>query len=88
MDGEGVLRNRNIWGHHILAQSRGEGLNYYLQNYHHDVVALTGEDGAVLNRYDYDAFGNVLEAEETVSNRFKYSGEQYDGIMGQYYLLY
>jgi len=40
----------------------------------------------VVNRYRYDAFGNILEAWERVHNRFKYAGEQYDEITGQYYL--
>ena len=40
----------------------------------------------MVNRYRYDAFGNILEAWERVHNRFKYAGEQYDEITGQYYL--
>lgn len=40
----------------------------------------------VLNRYIYDAFGNVIECEESVENRFRFAGEQYDQITGQYYL--
>lgn len=40
----------------------------------------------VLNRYTYDAFGNTLECEEQVHNRFRYLGEQYDPVSQQYYL--
>ena len=40
----------------------------------------------VLNRYTYDAFGNTLECEEQVHNRFRYRGEQYDPVSQQYYL--
>ena len=32
------------------------------------------------------AFGNIVEAKEQVHNRFKYAGEQYDQVTGQYYL--
>ncbi|KNY30515.1 RHS repeat-associated core domain-containing protein [Pseudobacteroides cellulosolvens] len=42
--------------------------------------------GAVVNRYQYDAFGNTVEAVEKVQNRFRYAGEQYDQVTGQYYL--
>ena len=40
----------------------------------------------VLNHYEYDAFGNTIRCEEQVHNRFRYTGEQYDPLMGQYYL--
>ena len=42
--------------------------------------------GAVVNRYQYDAFGNTVGAVEKVQNRFRYAGEQYDQVTGQYYL--
>ena len=38
----------------------------------------------VLNHYD--AFGNTVSCEEQVHNRFRYTGEQYDPLTGQYYL--
>lgn len=40
----------------------------------------------VLNHYEYDAFGNTIRCEEQVENRFRYQGEQYDPLTGQYYL--
>ena len=40
----------------------------------------------VLNYYEYDAFGNTIRCEEQVHNRFRYTGEQYDILTGQYYL--
>ena len=40
----------------------------------------------VLNHYEYDAFGNTVSCEEQVHNRFRYTGEQYDILTGQYYL--
>ncbi|HEY9062696.1 MAG TPA: RHS repeat-associated core domain-containing protein [Pseudobacteroides sp.] len=40
----------------------------------------------MVNRYQYDAFGNTVEAVEKVHNRFRYAGEQYDQVTGQYYL--
>jgi len=40
----------------------------------------------VVNRYQYDAFGNTVEAVENVKNRFRYAGEQFDQVTGQYYL--
>lgn len=45
-----------------------------------------GITGNVLNRYEYDAWGNLTTCEEKIKNRFKYNGQQYDQISGQYYL--
>lgn len=44
------------------------------------------EDGEVRNRYEYDAWGNLTVCEETVENRFRFNGQQYDPITQQYYL--
>lgn len=43
-------------------------------------------EGQILNRYEYDAWGNLTACEEKIRNRFKYNGQQYDQISGQYYL--
>ena len=47
---------------------------------------VTDEEGQVLNRYEYDARGNLTTCEETVPNRFKYTAQQFDPITRQYYL--
>ena len=44
------------------------------------------EDCQVLNRYAYDAFGNRVECEEQVENRFGFAGELYDPISALVYL--
>jgi len=86
LDGE-KLRAASIRGHELLMQRNGDGEQYYyLNNVHGDVTALVDGTGAVVNRYQYDAFGNTVEAVEKVQNRFRYAGEQYDQVTGQYYL--
>lgn len=45
-----------------------------------------GQETGVLNHYEYDAFGNTLECKEEVENRFRFTGEIYDAVTGQYYL--
>ena len=42
--------------------------------------------GEIQNHYQYDAFGNGICKEEGIFNRIRYTGQQYDGITGQYYL--
>ena len=43
------------------------------------------EQDRILNQYEYDAFGNTISCKEQVENRFRYMGEQYDPLTGQYY---
>lgn len=87
LDGDYGLKSATIRGHEILAQkSIKDESYYYLNNAHGDVTALLDGKGQVVNRYQYDAFGNTVEAVEKVQNRFRYAGEQYDGVTGQYYL--
>ena len=47
---------------------------------------VDGENEEILNRYEYDAWGNLTTCEEKVPNRFKFNGQQYDPISQQYYL--
>ena len=50
------------------------------------VSAQGREQDRILNQYEYDAFGNTISCKEQVENRFRYMGEQYDPLTGQYYL--
>ncbi|KNY27945.1 RHS repeat-associated core domain-containing protein [Pseudobacteroides cellulosolvens] len=86
LDGE-KLRAASIRGHELLMQRDGSGESYYyLNNVHGDVISLTDSRGAIVNSYKYDAFGNTIQAIEKVQNRFRYAGEQFDSVTGQYYL--
>ncbi|MDE6232224.1 MAG: hypothetical protein K2M60_02590, partial [Lachnospiraceae bacterium] len=40
----------------------------------------------ILCRYEYDAFGNTINAEETIANRYGFTGEMHDDITDMYYL--
>ena len=55
---------------------------YYVNNAHGDVVGLVDAAGAVVNRYQYDAFGNTVEAVENVKNRFRYAGSNLIRLQG------
>jgi RHS repeat-associated protein len=50
------------------------------------ITHMVDEAGAVRNRYEYDAWGNITAQEETVPNRFKFTGQQLDPVTQQYYL--
>ena len=52
-----------------------------------DEAEATAENATeILNHYEYDEFGNLLVCEENMPNRFRYAGEIYDAVLGQYYL--
>ncbi|MEK4159517.1 MULTISPECIES: RHS repeat domain-containing protein [Paenibacillus] len=59
---------------------------YYLYNGHGDVVQILDTNGNVVNSYSYDAWGNITNQKEGISNPFKYAGEIYDEETGLYYL--
>jgi RHS repeat-associated protein len=50
------------------------------------VRSLTDPTGAVTDTYDYDAWGNVLNATGITPNVYGYRGEQYDPVLGLQYL--
>lgn len=60
--------------------------HYYNVDEQGSTVLITDGNQSVKNEYWYDAFGNVLESKEQVHNRITYTGQQFDGITGQYYL--
>ena len=79
---------RYIRGSELIARNTDAVRMYY--HYASDemgsITHVTDEEGNLLNRYEYDAWGNLTTEEEQVSNRFKYMGEQFDPVTQQYYL--
>jgi RHS repeat-associated protein len=65
----------------------GKTFYYYLTDQVGSVLQVIREDGAVMNRYDYDAFGKAVAAHtsETVENRYRFQGREYDAHRGDYY---
>ena len=70
------------YGHRLLYSDDVK----YVLNAHGDVVALLNNSGVVTKRYDYDAFGNELNIDNTDTNPFRYCGEYFDTETGTIYL--
>src|SRR5690348_7040963 len=69
-----------------LVQSNGARVvRYYGYDGHGSVRNITDEGGTVLNTYDYEAFGNVINQTGTVPNVYMFAGEAYDSTLGLYY---
>ncbi|MEE1257594.1 MAG: RHS repeat-associated core domain-containing protein, partial [Lachnospiraceae bacterium] len=80
-------RIRYIRTNELLASDAESARTYY--HYASDEIGnITHvvEDNHVLNHYEYDVWGNLTVCEETVENRFKYNGQQFDPVSQQYYL--
>jgi len=65
---------------------------YYVTNLQGDVIALLNDDGYPVVEYAYDAWGNVVDAEDNsgkylaMLNPLRYRGYVYDRETGLYYL--
>ncbi len=73
-------------GSGIEAAQVGEETYYYHQDEQLSTALLSDHVGKVRDHYRYSAFGEMLEGEESVGNRIRYTGQCYDKIGGQYYL--
>ena len=82
--------NRLIRATELIAANSGADSARTYYHYASDEMGSTthivDEAGAVQNRYEYDAWGNITAQEEAIPNRFKFTGQQLDPVTQQYYL--
>jgi RHS repeat-associated protein len=80
------------YGHDLISQDQVDPLSntwhatFYAYDGHGNVRFLTNESGQVTDTYVYDAFGTLITATGTTTNRYLYTGEQFDPNLGLYYL--
>jgi RHS repeat-associated protein len=74
------------YGLNRISQSQTSGISFYGYDGHGNVRVLTDTTGAITDRYDYDAFGNINSQAGTTPNVYLYSGEQNDPNLSLYYL--
>ena len=74
------------YGMGLLAMTSGTDEYYYVSNGHGDITQLTNSSGTIAEDYAYDAFGNQKDAEHSIYNPFRYSGEYFDSETGFIYL--
>ncbi|OGX61530.1 MAG: hypothetical protein A2189_00925 [Paenibacillus sp. RIFOXYA1_FULL_44_5] len=87
-NGNNAITVNYIRGDRLLAKKDAatNQIYYYLYNGHGDVVQIVDTNGNVVNQYQYDEWGNIVNQSEAIANSFKYAGEQYDSESGLYYL--
>ncbi len=95
MDSRGKLLSRNISGTAAISREIDGQKYFLLYNGEGDVTALSDRNGNLVEKYYYDAFGNVLETVDASNqaivpgkskSTLKYRGYEYDEETKLYYL--
>ncbi|EON91942.1 Rhs family protein [Marinobacter lipolyticus SM19] len=74
------------YGDDVVSQTRAGSASYYLYDGHGSTRALASASGSLTDSYDYDAFGVLLNSTGDTENVYRYTGEQLDPSLDQYYL--
>ncbi len=74
LDENSNVKNREVRGYKLLSKdtSLENRIYFYLHNEHSDITNLVDKENTIKNKYEYDVFGDVTVAEESVDNDFKY----------------
>ncbi len=86
LESDGASETSYTYGHDLVSQ-RVDGQDQY---YHYDrkgtVKSLTNAASNEVVRYNYDAYGVLLNQAGTAQNSHRYTGEYFDEDLGHYYL--
>ncbi len=86
----GTLSRRYTYGLDLVSQSRWTGsawdTHFYLTDGLGSTRALLNSSGNISDTYSYDAYGTLIASTGTTPNDYRFTGEQWDATIGQYYL--
>lgn len=86
----GTVQKTYTYGYILLSQNQFTGSVTTPRFYGYDgggnVRFLTDAAGQITDTYDYDAFGNLINAAGGTINNYLYRGRQFDADLGLYYL--
>jgi RHS repeat-associated protein len=98
LDGNGDILRSYVWRQGIdnllsFTDHTSSSTYYAIKDHQNTVLAMVDEAGAVVESYEYDAYGNttVLDAsgtelsESAIGNRYMFQGREYDSSTGLYY---
>ena len=77
-----LIRSYDLWA----SECEPEKTWYHYASDEQGSTIFITDDNKICNKYDYDAWGNLITCEEIIPNRFLYTGQQFDQITQQYYL--
>ena len=72
--------------HNFHKKADRRTIGFYHFDEQNSTTFITGNNQEIQNSYTYDAFGNIRNQKETLHNRIRYTGQQYDRESNQYYL--
>ncbi len=74
------------YGADLVSQTRAGDTHFFLYDAHGSTKQLVNETESVTDTYEYDAFGEQLDASGSTKNRYLYTGEQFDEAADMYHL--
>ncbi|MEL7356414.1 MAG: SBBP repeat-containing protein [Cyanobacteria bacterium J06560_6] len=83
---DGVIQVVYSHGNDLISQLRETEQGFYHTDSLGSVRLLTDAAGNVENVYTYDPYGSVINQLELQQNAFKFTGEQFDPELNNYYL--
>ncbi|MFN3715069.1 MAG: RHS repeat-associated core domain-containing protein, partial [Alcanivoracaceae bacterium] len=83
----GFTTKQYTYGDDLLSQTDGAGQErFFLYDGLGTTRALADGAGGVTDTYSYEAFGELLASTGSSDNAYRYTGEQFDSGLNQYYL--
>ncbi len=83
---DGEVAVSYVYGLDLIYQERNEKITIYLVDGLGSTRVLTDISGNVVNEYDYEAFGGLIDSSGDTDNSYLFAGEQFDGDLDEYYL--
>ena len=80
--------DKYLWGLNLISQG-GDGSSfrqYHLEDGLGNTRFLTNASGSKIKSYEYDPYGNITRQSGIYDTPFQFQTEQYDDLLGYYYL--
>jgi RHS repeat-associated protein len=72
-------------GNDLISQNRNGESSFYHVDGLGSTRALSDTSGNLINTYNYQAFGELLNSTGVSQNKYLFTGEQFDSVLGDYY---
>jgi RHS repeat-associated protein len=82
----GVVQRAYTYGLKLISQRQGGAASFYGYDGHGSVRFLTNASGVITDRYDYDAYGQLINTIGSTANPNLYAGERYEPGLRLLYL--
>ncbi|WMS88919.1 RHS repeat domain-containing protein [Pleionea litopenaei] len=81
-----VIGKEYVYGDDLISQRANASSHYFMYDGLGSTRSLTDDSGSISDQYFYDAFGITLASVGSTDNNYRYTGEQYDAGLDNYYL--